>query len=301
MYNKVINIIEEEFKYQINKLKKNEEKIKKIKKEIRECSGNIYICGVGKSGNMGKNLSDILKSVSIKSNFISPLNMLHGDIGLLKKNDIIIFLSKSGNTKEIINLIPFIHKKEILTIGICCEKNSLFEKECRMNIILPLNKEIGVEKKIPTNSNMIFLIFSNILVSLFSNEISLEEYKNNHPSGNIGKNLKKIKEILIKEYPTIKMKNKITVTEVLLEMTKYKIGCMFFIKKNRELIGILTDGDIRRLLLKNPEMKIINENDINKNYYYEEDLEKYTNNCKMVEGFIPIIKEKKMYGIIRLY
>ena len=107
--------------------------------------------------------------------------------------------SNSGNTTEIINIIPIFKNIGLKTVGICCNEISKFKELCDIIIITPFNNEIsGVINKIPTNSCMSHLIFCNILVSLLKNNISLDKYKENHLSGNIGKNLLKVKDIFIK-------------------------------------------------------------------------------------------------------
>ena len=85
---------------------------------------------------------------------------------------------------------------------------------------------------------------------------------------------------------------------VCLEMTKYVIGSSFFINDNEELVGMLTDGDLRRLLITNQNLEFINENEINKDYYFEEDLEKYVKDIDLDKKYIPVLKDKKLIGII---
>jgi arabinose-5-phosphate isomerase len=118
------------------------------------------------------------------------------------------------------------------------------------HLLLPFNKEIsGKINKIPTNSCMSQLIFSNILVSLLKRNINLDEYIINHSAGNIGNDLLKIKDVLITKFPKILLEKEVKITKVLIEMTKYKIGCCFFVNKKDKLLGIMTDGDLRRLLI----------------------------------------------------
>jgi arabinose-5-phosphate isomerase len=143
------------------------------------------------------------------------------------------------------------------------------------------------------------LLFSNILVSILKKNIDLDNYKMNHPLGQIGKNLLKIKDVLITEYPKIILKDNIGLNKILLEMTKYKIGCCFFINENNKLIGILTDGDIRRILIDNPKINIICEENINKDYYYETDMERSVCDCNKTNSFIPIIVDNKLISIVK--
>ena len=126
----------------------------------------------------------------------------------------------------------------------------------------------------------------------------LLEYSINHFSGSIGSSLKKIKDVLIKKFPKFNINQKLKFNNVCLEMTKYVIGSSFFINDNEELVGMLTDGDLRRLLITNQNLEFINENEINKDYYFEEDLEKYVKDIDLDKKYIPVLKDKKLIGII---
>jgi arabinose-5-phosphate isomerase len=205
--------------------------------------------------------------------------------------------SKSGNTKELINLINILKERNCYLIGICCDKNSAFFENCDFIIETPFNQEINGEiNKIPTNSYLSHLLFSNILVSKLKNNITLDEYKDNHTSGNIGKKLMKIKDCMTEEFPKILLSDKILLHNVLLNMTKYKTGIISFTDKNNKLLGILTDGDIRKLLLKDENKKYISISDINKNFYYETNIEKYLFECKDFT-YIPIINNDKLFMV----
>ena len=148
---------------------------------------------------------------------------------------------------------------------------------------------------------MSFVFFTNILVFQLCNTLNLQkcDYKLNHPAGNIGNSLKQIKDVLITDYPKVILnKTKNDLSNIFLEMTQYKIGCCFFVNNQQELLGILTDGDIRRLLLKTPNLKEISINELNTNFYYETDIHKFVKICKKI-GFIPILNNKKIIGIIK--
>lgn len=293
--NEIISEIKKELNYQLNNFNLNQ--INKLVHLIKKTNRNIYFIGVGKSGNIAKHCSDLLKSISLNCHYIDPINLLHGDIGVVK-NNIVIMFSKSGNTKEIIDIIPFLKERNCYLVGICCDSNSKFETHSDLLIKTPFIKEIDGEiNKIPTNSFMSHLLFSNILVSLLKDTIDINKYKMNHPAGNIGKNLKKIKECLIYNFPKIIFDKEVLLHNVLLEMTTYQIGCCFFVNNDNNLLGILTDGDIRRLLLNSENKNVINIDDINKKYYYETDLDKFILDCKKI-NYIPILEKDKLSAII---
>jgi arabinose-5-phosphate isomerase len=297
----IICQIKREVNYQLDNFNSNDvQKIIDIIHDTNKSKNHIYLSGVGKSENIAMHCCDLLKSISMNCYYININNALHGNIGTLHENDIVILFSKSGNTKELIDIIPYIHNKKCLTIGICCDANSKFEKLCGITLKLPFGKEIdGNIKDIPTNSYMSQLIFSNIIVSKLKESIDINQYKENHPAGNIGNNLKIIKECMITNYPKIIMDNEILLHDVLLQMTNYHIGCCFFVNNCDELYGILTDGDIRRIILKDKYTLTIKKTDINKNYYYETDLTKFICDCKKYT-YIPVLDNKKIIGIITM-
>ena len=298
MIESIINEIREEFNYQIKNINLNN--INKIVEIIKNINGNIYFCGVGKSGNIAKHCCDLLKCISFSCFYFDILNSTHGDIGTMKKEDLLIMFSNSGNTAELVNLIPLIKKIGVKTIGICCNKKSKFKELCNKTIVTPFQNEISGEiNKIPTNSIMSHLIFSNILVSILKTDISLDKYKGNHLSGNIGKNLLKIKDIIKTDIPKIILNDCVDITDILLLMTEKRIGCCCFTDQNNNLLGILTDYDIRKLLLQNINIKYIKKNDINDSYYFESDIEKFLFNVKMKNIYIPVVQNKKVVGLFR--
>jgi len=264
----------------------------------------IYCTGVGKSENISIHCSNLMKSIGINSHYLNCLNSIHGDIGTIRKGDIILLFTKSGNTNEILNILSFLKLHEPCIICINCNKDGILNKLCDKSITLPFRNELNCNiNTIPTNSYTSMLFFINILITSLVNamNINYDQYKMNHPGGNIGFNLMKISDIMQKEYPKIIFKDSINLYDILLEMTKYSIGCCFFVNDNDELIGILTDGDIRRLQCNNTDIKSIKLEDINKKFYFETDINKTLNDIKNIKKykFIPILNEKKIMGIIK--
>ena len=208
--------------------------------------------------------------------------------------------SNSGNTIELVNLIPLFKEIGIKVVGICCNKDSKFNEYCDNIIVTPYQKEIsGVIDKIQTNSFMSHLLFSNILVSLLKNRIDLNSYRQNHLSGNIGKNLLKVKDLLIKEYPKFIINNNkfnININIILLKMTEYKIGYCFFVTNDKKLIGILTDHDTRKLIISGKNN--IQINNINRNYQYIDNVNIYIKDLNKSKFILPVIEKNIFKGII---
>jgi arabinose-5-phosphate isomerase len=299
---KVVNEIKNEMNYQLNNI--DIIKIKKIIEIIKNGKGNIYCSGVGKSGTVASHFSDLLKSISINIYYLNPCNALHGDIGNINKNDIVIMFSKSGNTKEMIELVPFLKKRKVFLIGVCCDKNSEFSNICDLIIETPFQSEIkGYIDKIPTNSIISQITFCNIVVSILKKDIDVLKYKNNHPAGNIGKQLKTISEKMSLSFPyfILEKNKKLKLTEVLLNMTKYNCGCCLFLNKNKKLLGLLLDGDIRRLLLNKANLEEISINDINTNYIYETNPNRLVIEYNKHYKYIPFVKNNKVIGLYKIF
>ena len=124
--------------------------------------------------------------------------------------------------------------------------------------------------------------------------ITKNQYSQNHPAGEIGKQLKMVKDIIVKDVPRIQIEDNIKISDVLLEMTKFKMG-LCAILQDQTIFGIISDGDIRRLLVKNSEKKFITRNDINCDYIFESDLDKYVYKLKKIT---PVVIDKKLLGFI---
>lgn len=295
--------VNNEIMHQIRNL--NEEDVINFAQLIKECVGNIYTMGIGKSGNMAKHFADLLKSISIPIYYVDTINALHGDIGPLNSSDYVFLFSKSGNTHELLQVLPFLKQRTEYIYGICCENGSHFERECKEVFVTPFQNEISGEiSKIPTNSYMSHLLFANHVVSMVKSNISLDTYKKNHPAGSIGSELKKVKDVLIKEFPRIVWRENIDempIVNILLEMTQYNIGCCVFLNENETLLGILVDGDIRRLLLKKQDLQNISKEDIKKKCVSVNDDNVLVSSLDKHYKFIPFVNENtEVLGLVKL-
>ena len=295
----IINNIEKEFSCSIKNF--DIDKLKFIADLIKKHNNNIYITGVGKCETIAIHFSNILKSISYKAFHISIQNSSHGDIGSICKNDLIIVFSKSGNTKELIDFLNIVKIKNITTIGISCNNDAKINKLTNHQFIIPLNGEInlGIEK-IPNNSCMMMLIFVNIICKLVE-KIKIDEYKSNHCGGSIGNDLKKIKEVMNIDFPHVIYDNKLKIVDIVLQMTNKKIGLVVINDIEGNIIGIITDGDIRRLLLKNKDLNNLEKEDINQYFFKLEDTSIYFKDIKgllLKYKFIPIVENNKCVGLL---
>jgi len=220
--------------------------------KIYKCDGKVICIGVGKSGHILKKISSTFCSVGIPSYFLSPVDASHGDLGIInKKKDIFLIMSYSGNTEELKNVIDFSRKFKIFVIGITSNKNSTLFKSSKIKIILPKVKEAGLDI-VPTSSTTSQLVIGDALAicSMKKKKFTKKDFYQLHPAGQLGKMLTEVKDIMIsgEEVPTIK--HTLKVKDAIIKITQKTIGLVLVINDKKKVIGILTDGDVRRLINK---------------------------------------------------
>lgn len=214
-------------------------------------SGTIFFTGVGKSGFVAQKISQTLVSLGIRAGFLSPVDALHGDIGILSRNDVVVFFSKSGNSEELIRLAPCAKAKGAYLVGITsCVGNNLTQF-CDLNVHLPLERELCPFDLAPVTSTAIQMVFGDtVAIALMgARNLTKEEYAANHPAGKIGKSLIfKVKDVMKKQEELPICKEGDLIMDQLVELTSKGCGCLLVINDNYCLMGTFTDGDLRRTL-----------------------------------------------------
>jgi arabinose-5-phosphate isomerase len=216
---------------------------------LSQCRGAIVLSGVGKSGLIAQKISATLVSTGTRSYFLSPSNALHGDIGNVHSDDVVICLSKSGSSQELIDLIPFIHQKTKQTIAVISKTASKLEKLCAQTVYLPVQRELCPHDLAPTSSTAIQLIFGDTLaIALMKKRgFGIEDFAANHPAGLLGRKITlRVEDVMLKGdlLPLCKSTDKLI--DVLHELSMKRCGCLLIVNERRQLEGIFTDGDLRR-------------------------------------------------------
>ena len=218
---------------------------------LQDCKGLMFFTGVGKSGLVAEKIALTMTSTGSRAFYLSSANALHGDIGIVTDQDVFVMLSKSGESDELLQMIPFLRNKGVKLIAIVNQANSRLGKACDISIVLPMEKELCPFDLAPTTSTVIQMIFGDVLaIALMSlRRFSLAEYAMNHPAGRIGRRLTlKVKDLMLVNeaipicYPQQKL------MDILVELSDKKCGCVLIVKPDQYLQGIFTDGDLRRAL-----------------------------------------------------
>ncbi|KAG6606370.1 probable arabinose 5-phosphate isomerase [Cucurbita moschata] len=213
--------------------------------------GTIFFSGVGKSGFVARKISQTLVSLGIRSAFLSPLDALHGDIGILNSGDVLVLFSKSGNTEELLRLVPCARAKGAYLIAVTSVEANVLAGVCDMNVHLPLERELCPFDLAPVTSTAIQMVFGDtVAIALMgARNLTKEEYATNHPAGRIGKSLIfKVKDVMKKQSELPVCKEGDLIMDQLVELTSKGCGCLLVIDEEYHLIGTFTDGDLRRTL-----------------------------------------------------
>ncbi len=217
---------------------------------IYNTKGKIIITGVGKSAHIGNKISATLTSTGTPSYFVHATEASHGDLGSIKKDDCVVAISNSGETSELNNIIQFTKRFNIKLISITSNSKSMLHKNSTVGILYKKPIEACPLNLAPTSSTSMSMIIGDcIAISLLElRGFKSAQFKSLHPGGNLGKDLKYLSEIMhkINELPLAKLDEKMS--KALLTMTKKSFGCVGVINNKKQIVGIITDGDLRRKL-----------------------------------------------------
>ena len=244
-------------------LKKNLSKnFQEAIKLLNITKGKIVISGIGKSGHIAKKISSTFSSIGSSSFFIHPSEANHGDLGMISKNETTILISNSGETVELFNIILHCQKLKVPIIAITSEKNSTLAKNCDVLLEIPKGIEACPLKLAPTSSTTVSLVLGDALAIalLEKNEFTKKKFSELHPGGKLGRMLLRVKDIMKtqKQIPLVTETKKMG--DAIIEISSKGLGCVGVISsKNGNLIGVITDGDLRRNMKSNLLDKKVDE------------------------------------------
>lgn len=219
---------------------------------ILNCKGRVIVSGMGKSGHIANKMAATFASTGTPSFFIHPGEASHGDLGMIAPEDVVILLSNSGETKELKDIIYYCKRFDIPTIGIIRRFESELTKASTVALVLPAIPEANNVNAPTTSTTMMLAIGDALACSLIdARGFNSEKFGVFHPGGKLGSNFLKVKDLMRigKDLPMISENKKMP--EVLLEMTSKHLGCTAVTDNAGNLLGIITDGDLRRHIDQN--------------------------------------------------
>jgi len=287
----------------------NEDFVKAVE-TILASTGRVVLTGMGKSGLIARKIVATLNSTGTPAIFLHPTDALHGDLGMVRKEDVVILISKSGETEEISNLIPMFKRLSVAIIAMCGNPGSGLAKSSDIFLNINVKEEACPYDLAPTSSTTTTLVMGDALsVALLEKRgFTEEDFAFLHPGGSLGKRLSlKIKEIMITgdripivdEYTSLK--------DVIIEITSKRLGVTGVVNKDGLLTGIITDGDLRRLLERTLDLKNLTAKEVmtrNPKVMKEDFLASFA--LQQMENFkitslIITSQENKPIGIIHLH
>ena len=246
---------------------------------LKNCMGKVVLIGMGKSGHIAKKISSTLASTGTPSFYLHPAEAGHGDLGMISHDDVVIMISYSGESDEIISLLPGIKRMNVPIISMTGNANSLIASSSDFHLDISVDNEACPNNLAPTSSTTATLVMGDaIAVSLMSlNNFTSDDFAMSHPSGSLGRRLLTLVSSIMKSGEDIpKVTKEMLLIDSLLVMSEKALG-MVLIAENEKLMGIFTDGDLRRALESNVDFQKLTIQDV------------MTKDCKSIEPQEPAL------------
>ena len=257
---------------------------------ILSCEGKVILVGMGKSGHIAKKIAATLASTGTPSFYVHPGEAGHGDLGMVNEKDVVIIISYSGESNEIVTLLPSIRRLDISVISMTGNSNSTIAEESDVHLDVSVDQEACPHNLTPTSSTTVALVMGDAIAITLLNArgFTPEDFAKSHPSGALGRRLLTLVSNIMKSGDDIPIVSKETsLIDSLLVMSQKALG-MVLITDNNTLLGIFTDGDLRRVLEKNINFQNLLIKDV------------MTQNCKSIQPNKPALIALKMMEEYRL-
>jgi arabinose-5-phosphate isomerase len=263
------------------------------------CKARIVITGVGKSGHIGSKMAATFASLGSPALFLHAGEALHGDIGMLTPDDVVIALSFSGNTDEIINILPSLKNLNVPIIAITGNAHSILAKAAHVHLPVHIDKEACHLNLAPSASTTATLVLGDALAIAVTKakQFTEEDFARSHPGGNLGRKLLlKVSDVMLTQHSLATATPDTKFTDALVIMTSKSLGMLAIIDEEHNVLGIFTDGDLRRLFYE-----------LNNRQQYLDEIkmtEIMNTNCitinqdTLADTAWQIIKEKKINGLL---
>lgn len=277
--------------------------------EVLNCKGRLVVTGMGKSGLVGKKISATLASTGTRSFFIHPGEAYHGDLGMISSEDVVLAISNSGETEEVIKLLSFFKENGNKTIAMTAKESSTLAKHANHFINIGIEKEACPLELAPTTSTTVTMALGDALaVALMkARDFKAESFARFHPGGSLGRKLlTKVKDIMrVENLPVLKADDNFET--IITTISQGMLGLGVIIGDDNEISGIITDGDLRRSLQDNKEKALsLKASDMaTTSPIYIDENEKIVNaeelmNNKKISALL-VGKDNRLQGILHLY
>jgi arabinose-5-phosphate isomerase len=248
--NSALNVIEIESKAVMNLKNQIQSDFENLCLNILQIKGKLILMGIGKSGHIAQKISATLSSTGTPSFFVHPTEAAHGDLGMINKKDAILVLSNSGETKEIIEILPALKRSTAHIFTLTNNNQSTIAKAGKINLVINAEEEACPLNLAPTSSTTIALVLGDALAIalLEARGFSKDDFAKSHPAGQLGKKLTTLVQDLAATNDKAPIVNEtISLKDALIEVTEKKLG-VTLVSDSKKVVGIFTDGDLRRCL-----------------------------------------------------
>ena len=275
---------------------------------LLETKGNLIFLGIGKSGKVSEKISATLSSLGKPSFYINAAEASHGDLGAITKKDSLIIFSYSGETEELVDLLPNLKQKKVNICSVTGDKNSTIALSSKAHISLNLKKEADMLNLAPTSSTTAMMMIGDAISVAITNYEGLKrsDFGANHPGGSLGKSFIKVKEIMIKEKDLPFIDGNISIIDAMEKISKKGFG-LGLIKIKGIVKGIFTDGDLRRMINNRIDLTSTPIKEVmTKNFKFVKDVDLVLDVSRIMEDqkiYSLIVKNsnKKITGLIRMH
>lgn len=277
---------------------------------LYQSKGKVVVTGMGKSGLIGRKIAATLCSTGTPAVFLHPAESTHGDSGIITREDVVIGISNSGETGELLNLLPLIKRFGVPLIGITGKMDSTLAKRSDVVLDISVEKEACPLNKAPTASTTVTLALGDALAVclLKKRGFSYEDFLVFHPSGALGKGiLYKVSDLMMKDSAMLPVVDEnINFIDAVKIISDKKLGCAYILNPDKTLKGVITDGDIRRILLKHSDINNLKVKDVmvlNPKSVSTDDLAAKA--LSIMEKFsitsLGVVENNKLIGIIHIH
>lgn len=271
--------------------------------------GKVIVTGMGKSGLIARKIAATLCSTGTPAVFLHPAESTHGDSGIITRSDVVIGISNSGETGELLNLLPLIKRFGVPLIGITGKTESTLAKMSDVVLDISVEREACPLNKAPTASTTVTLAFGDALAVclLKKRGFTYEDFLVFHPSGALGKGiLYKVSDLMLKGENIPTLNESLQFIDAVKLISEKKLGCAFIVNPDNTLKGVITDGDIRRILLKYNNINNLTVKDVmvlNPKTVTKDDLAAKA--LSIMEKFsitsLGVVEEEKLVGIVHIH